>query len=372
VRGFGVTLSVGVIVSMFTALVVSRVMLETLVATKPVLRHPLLTGLATLGRVRTWLTRRNPDLMRFRVRWLAGSAVAVLICLAGLVTQGLNYGVEFTGGRLVEYSTQQPVPVDTARSVVADAGLPRAVVQTSGDNQITVRGSDLTNDTVQDLRVRLEGLGGGATLERDELIGPSLGDELRKKALIALGVALAAQLAYLAFRFRWTFAVSAVLGMAHDVVILVGVFAWLGKPVDGVFLAALLTVIGYSVNDSVVVFDRIRERWGAAKRGTSFASIANSAVLQTVPRTVNTGLGAIFILASLALLGGDSLTDFAVALLIGIIVGTYSSMLTATPLAVVLENRWPGTAPKGRPSGERQQTQQPRKKLQRADSGAVV
>ncbi len=375
VRGFGVTLSVGVIVSMFTALVVTRVLLETAVASRWVLRRPLITGLATLGRVRSWLTRRNPDIMRFRTRWLAVSAVAVVVALTGIVTSGLNYGVEFTGGRLVEYSTERPVPVDAARSVVTDAGLPRAVVQTSGDDSISVRGSDLSNDTVQEVRERLDALGGGATLERDELIGPSLGDELRKKALIALGVALAAQLAYLAFRFRWTFAVSAVVAMAHDVAILVGAFAWLGKPIDGVFLAALLTVIGYSVNDSVVVFDRIRERWSAARRGTSFASVANTAVVQTVPRTVNTGLGAIFILASLALLGGDSLVDFAVALLIGILVGTYSSMLTATPLAVTLEQRWPGTPPPGRPTaegGEAGRTGAARKKLERSGSGAVV
>jgi SecD/SecF fusion protein len=126
--------------------------------------------------------------------------------------------------------------------------------------------------------------------------------------------------------------------MAHDVVLLVGVFAWLDKPIDGVFLAALLTVIGYSVNDSVVVFDRVRELRAAQPR-TPFRSVVNSAVVQTVPRTINTGLGAVFILSALALLGGDSLTDFALALLIGIGVGTYSSMFTASPLAVELEAR---------------------------------
>ncbi|MDQ1648110.1 MAG: SecD/SecF fusion protein [Frankiaceae bacterium] len=379
VRGFGVTLSVGVLVSMFTALVVTRVMLETAVASGFVQRRPWLTGLSTLGRVRTWLTARNPDLMRGRRLWLAVSAVAVVVSMAGVATRGLDYGVEFTGGRLVEYTTTSPVPVDVARTAVADAGLPRAVVQTSGDNQITVRGSELTNDAVQNLRAELGELGGGATLERDELIGPSLGDELRQKALLALGVALLAQLAYLAFRFRWTFAASAVAAMAHDVAILLGAFAWLGKPVDGVFLAALLTVIGYSVNDSVVVFDRIREQWGqvgreSTGRGAGFAAVANDAVLQTVPRTVNTGLGAIFILAALALLGGDSLTDFAIALLVGIIVGTYSSMLTATPLAVVLENRWPATppAPKADPTLPSARPARPAARRERADSGAVV
>jgi SecD/SecF fusion protein len=139
-------------------------------------------------------------------------------------------------------------------------------------------------------------------------------------------------------RFRWTFGGAAVLAMLHDVVIVTGTFAWLGKPIDGVFLAALLTVIGYSVNDSVVVFDRVREM-RAADRKSPFATVANRAVIQTVPRTVNTGMGAVFILATLLFVGGDSLADFALALLLGVAVGTYSSVFTATPLAVVFDSR---------------------------------
>nr|WP_231573992.1 protein translocase subunit SecF [Streptomyces sp. e14] len=132
------------------------------------------------------------------------------------------------------------------------------------------------------------------------------------------------------------FGTAAVAALAHDVVILVGVFAWLGKPVDGVFLAALLTVIGYSVNDSVVVFDRVREL-ARRDRGAPLADVTDRAILQTLPRTVNTGMGAVLILASLAVLGGDSLTDFALALLIGLAVGTYSSVFTASPIAVELD-----------------------------------
>ncbi|EYT80119.1 hypothetical protein CF54_27285 [Streptomyces sp. Tu 6176] len=162
-----------------------------------------------------------------------------------------------------------------------------------------------------------------------------MGAELRRGALIALAVALGAQLLYLAARFRWLLGTAAVTALAHDVVILVGIFAWLGKPLDGVFLAALLTVIGYSVNDSVVVFDRIRELT-RRERGARPADIADRAIVQTLPRTVNTGMGAVLILASLAVLGGDSLTDFALALLIGIVVGTYSSVFTAVPVALEL------------------------------------
>jgi SecD/SecF fusion protein len=203
----------------------------------------------------------------------------------------------------------------------------------------------MTNDQEAEVRAALTRTAGDeVTKVRDELIGPSLGDELRQKALIALGVALAAQLIYLAVRFRFTFGGAAVIAMLHDVIIVTGVFAWLGKPIDGVFLAALLTVIGYSVNDSVVVFDRVREM-RAKERRAPFARVANTAVLQTIPRTVNTGMGAIFILATLLVLGGDSLADFALALLLGIIVGTYSSMFTATPLAVVFDERSPQAPP---------------------------
>ncbi len=348
VRGFGVTLAIGVLASMVSALVITRALVEVAVRRRWVSDRPRVTGLASLGRVREGLRRRNPDLMRRSRRWLGVSAVALVFSASGIVVRGLDLGVEFTGGRLVQYSTSQQLSIDQAREAVSQAGFPRAVVQESGADDVSVRTGAMTNDQEATVREALADAGGGQVVkQRDELIGPSLGDELRTKALIALGVALAAQLAYLAIRFRWTFAASAVAAMAHDVLILVGVFAWLGKPLDGVFLAALLTVIGYSVNDSVVIFDRIRELWGQ-QRTRPFAQVANTAILQTVPRTINTGLGAVFVLAALAVLGGDSLTDFAVALLIGIVVGTYSSMFTAAPLAIELERRWGGPPPKGR------------------------
>lgn len=344
VRGFGVTLSIGVIASLASALVVTRVLADWAVSRPAVRRRPRLSGMAGLGPVRRWLAERNPDLMRRRRRWLAVSALAVALAVAGIVARGLDLGVEFTGGRLVEYSTSTAVDPEHARAAISDAGFLRAVVQTSGADDLSVRAGNLSNSEEAAIRATVAELGGQTTKIRDELIGPSLGDELRRNALIALGVALAAQLLYLSARFRWTFGTAAVLAMAHDVTILVGVFAWLGKPVDGVFLAALLTVIGYSVNDTVVVFDRVRERWAAAARTVPFAQVINRAVLQTIPRTVNTGLGAVFILGALAVLGGDSLTDFAIALLIGIGVGTYSSVFTASPIAIELQARSSGRA----------------------------
>lgn len=366
VRGFGVTLCIGVLASLVSALLVSRVLTEQALARGVVLRRPRLTGLSGLGRVREWLLRRSPRLMVHRRRWLALSAVALLVATAGIALRGLELGVEFTGGRLVEYATTTPVDVDAARQAVADAGQPRAVVQSS-DGGLTIRSAALSADEAGAVRDALAALGGDVSVVRDESVGPTLGDELRTKALIALGVALALQLAYLAVRYRWTFAAAAVLAMLHDLLIVVGVFAWLGRPVDGVFLAAALTIIGVSVNDSIVLLDRIRETWGA-RRTAPLEAVADEAILATAPRTVNTGIGAMLVLAALVVLGGDSLTDFALALLIGLVVGTWSSAFTATPLLLVLE-RWSTAAP---PMPKRSPGRPVRAARLPRDSGAVV
>ncbi|MFE7427165.1 protein translocase subunit SecD [Streptomyces sp. NPDC014735] len=353
VKGFGVTLAIGVVASMFSALVIARALTEIAAGSRFVTARRGLNGIASPGRVRTWLTRRDPQLMRSPRRWLLISTSLVVVAVLGIVVRGVNLGVEFTGGRLVEYSTSKPVDVERARTLLSDAGFPDAEVTTAGSGDLSVRTGKLDNDGEHTLRAALAKEGGETTKVRDELIGPSLGDELRRNALIALAIAVFVQLAYLVVRFRWTFAVGSVGALVHDVVILVGAFAWLGRTVDGVFLAALLTVIGYSVNDSVVVFDRVRELWAKSRR-TPIATIANRAVLQTVPRTVNTGMGALFILTALAVLGGDSLADFALALLIGICVGTYSSVMTAVPAALLLERSSKAPPPaRKRSSGSR-------------------
>lgn len=357
VKGFGVTLAIGVVASMFSALVIARAFTEIAANSRFVSDYRGVNGIARPGAVRTWLVRKDPKLFRRSARWLVVSAALVVVAVAGIVVRGVDLGVEFTGGRLVEYSTSRPVDVETARDSIAAAGFGDAEVTTAGDGDLSVRTGKLDNDGEHALRAALAEEGGETTKVRDELIGPSLGDELLRNALIALGVAVAVQLAYLAVRFRWTFAVASVVAMVHDVILVVGAFAWLGRPVDGIFLAALLTVIGYSVNDSVVVFDRVRELWGANRR-TPLDTIARRAVLQTVPRTVNTGMGALFILAALAVLGGDSLADFALALLIGIVVGTWSSVFTAVPGALALERSAKAPPPpvpgkgKGAPRGK--------------------
>ncbi len=355
VRGFGITLSIGVLASMFTALVLTRALAAPLVGSSWLARRPSWSGLGGIGWVRRTLQARDPDIMGRRRIWLAVSAVATVLALSGVGVRGLNLGVEFTGGRLVEYSTSTALPVEAARAAVASAGLDRAVINAAGAGDISVRAGGFDETTESKVRSALAEAGGGDVQRlRDEKIGPSLGADLRRNALIALAVALTAQLAYLAIRFRWRWAAAAVLAMIHDVALLIGVFAWLGRPVDGVFLAALLTVIGYSVNDSVVVFDRIRELVRTNRRDRpAFARLANTGCLQTVPRTVNTGLGAVFILTALAVLGAGSLVDFALALLIGVAVGTYSSVFLATPLAITFETRSHGLTGRRQPATPR-------------------
>jgi SecD/SecF fusion protein len=340
VRGFGITLTVGVAVSMFTALVVTRVLVEAVLRSRRIASHPRAFGINVGGKLRRRLQDKPVDVMSRSKIWFGVSLGLLALALTGLLTQGLNYGIEFTGGRLIEYSTSRPADLDRIRSELASVGFGRAVVQESGDRNVSVRAGELTKDEEARVRRAVEAIAGDAEPVRDEFVGPTIGDELRRKAAIALALGLGAQLVYLAIRFRWTYGSAAVAAMFHDLLILLGLFAWLGKDIDGVFIAALLTVIGYSINDSVVVFDRIREQRHFRSR-EPLDRIANDAALQTVPRTINTGIGALFILGALYLLGGETLTDFALALIIGIIVGTYSSVFTAAPLVVALERAAP-------------------------------
>jgi SecD/SecF fusion protein len=341
VRGFGVTLTIGVISSLVSALLVTRVLAEFAVKRGIVFRRPRFSGLAHLGRFREWLVRRNPDLMAKSRMWLTISALAVVVALAGMFVRGFNFGVEFTGGRVVEYATSEDFSVNEVRRAVSEAGFPTAVVQEAGDADdpnIAIRTGEVSADDERRITDAVQSVAPDASLFRDDTIGPTLGSELRTKAIIALAIALVAQLIYLAVRFRWTFSTAAVVAMFHDVVIVLGLFAWLGKPIDGIFLAAALTIIGVSVNDSIVTLDRIRETWGA-HRTRPLPGIVTSAILQTAPRTINTGLGAMFILAALTILGGDSLRDFSLAVLLGLVVGSYSSAFTAGPLLIQLEKR---------------------------------
>jgi SecD/SecF fusion protein len=336
------------LVSMFTALVVTRLLVEVAMKNRLLASRPGAMGMNVGGRLRRRLDERPIDLVSRSKWWFALSALVLAVALAGLVGRGLKFGLEFTGGRLIEYSTVRTVDLDDLRSELAGAGFPRALVQESGDGNVSIRAGELSEQDEAEIQGVVESIGGATDEVRDEFVGPTIGDELRRKAVIALTLGLGAQLLYLAIRFRWTYGASAIVALFHDVMILLGIFAWLQKDIDGVFVAALLTVIGYSINDSVVVFDRIREQRGL-RMNDQLSVVANDACLHTIPRTINTGLGALFTLTALYFLGGETLTDFALALIVGILVGTYSSVFTAAPLAVAFDRLSPASGPAATP-----------------------
>jgi SecD/SecF fusion protein len=344
VKGFGITLIIGTLASLFSGLVIARLFSELVLMIKPVRNHGATSGLASIGPVRRWLHAKSPQVTKQAGRWLAVTAVIAVFSIAGLVARGLNLGVEFTGGRVLEFSSAKVMDVDKARAAVAKAGFENAVVQRSSSNgvseNISVRVGNISNAQAITIAKSLEGVGGKVTKESDNKISASLGSELKKKALIAFVIALTIQMLYLAWRFRWTYSVGAVTSLASVVLTVVGVFAWWGKPIDGVFLASILSIIGLVVHDTIIVFDRIREH-SAKNRDRNVREVLNEAILETIPRTVNTVLCAMFILIALGIFGGDSLTDFAIALIIGLGFGVISTVFTASSLAALLEERWP-------------------------------
>lgn len=352
VKGFGVTLTIGTLASMVSALLVSRVLTDLAVSRGFVRRRAMISGIGAVGRFRRFVEARNPDIMsRYRL-WFTITTAALVLALAGLFVRGVNWGIDFTGGRVVQYSTARQVPVEAVRSAVAGAGFKTAVVQETGDANrpnISIRTGSASDADEAKIRAAVQNVAGDIKLVSDERVGPTLGNELRNKAILALFIALVVQLGYLAIRFRWTFAAAAVTAIFHDVLIVLGIFVWLGKPIDSLFLASALTIIGVSVNDTIITLDRVRETWGN-NRTKPLPGIINRAILQTSPRTINTTFGALFILGALLFLGGTSLSDFALALVVGQLVGTYSSAFFVSPLVVQLEklNSAPPPMPKKR------------------------
>ncbi|MBB4929702.1 SecD/SecF fusion protein [Lipingzhangella halophila] len=370
VQGFGVTLGLGTLASMVSALVIARVFVEWAVRRSIIRKRPHISGISDISRVRAWLVEHNPNLMRRSATFLGISGLIVVVAILGIVIRPPNFGVEFTGGRVMEFTTEETVSVADARQTVSDTGHPNAVVQEAGDGDLTVRTGQLSDAEAAEIEEAIAAEAGETERISDDIIGPSLGQELRNKALIALGAALVLQMAYLAWRFRWSFGVSTMISLAANLTLVIGLFCWLGKPIDGVFLAAMLSVIGFTVNDAVVVFDRVRDEW-ARDTTSKFSDVANTAILNTLPRTVNTTIGGVFILATLAMFGGSSLRDFSIAMLVGLCTGVLATMFLAVPLAKWLQ-QWDKTAA---PHVIRERKTKQRKELRAArdeSDGAVV
>jgi preprotein translocase subunit SecF len=279
------------------------------------------------------------------------------IGLAVLLWRGVNYSVEFTGGTLIQVETQKPADVGALRNALQVAGIEGAEIQSFGsDREIVIRarvaraGSDAndTQATAAAVGQALDATLGAGTYQilRTEAVGPKVGGELRQRAVLAILMSFLAVLAYLAYRFEWRFGVAAVVATAHDIIAALAFIAFVRLEVSLFVVAGLLTIVGYSLNDTIVIFDRIRENLHRLKR-ESFENILNRSINETLPRTFFTGTTALGSLVALSVLGGDVVRPFALLMLFGVLVGTFSSIFIASPVLLAIERRWPGPDAKG-------------------------
>ncbi len=291
-------------------------------------------------------------------KWAYAMSVAFsAIGLVVLLWRGVNYSVEFTGGTLIQVETQRPADVGALRDALQASGIAGAEIQSFGsDREIVVRarvareGSD-ANDTQATAKAVGEALdatlgAGSYQILRTEAVGPKVGGELRQQAVLAILMSFLAVLAYLAYRFEWRFGVAAVVATAHDIIAALAFIAYARLEVSLFVVAGLLTIVGYSLNDTIVIFDRIRENLHRLKR-ESLESILNRSINETLPRTFFTGTTALGSLLALSVLGGDVVRPFALLMLFGVLVGTFSSVFIASPVLLAIEKRWPGPDAKG-------------------------
>lgn len=282
------------------------------------------------------------DFMAARKLAMGLSAVLLVVSVFSVLTRGLNFGIDFTGGVLIEVGFDQAVELDPIRTTLAEQGYADALVQSYGAaDEVLIRlppvAEDRESGDVRDEIARaLQAHDSSAELRRFETVSPQVGEDLTEQGGLAMLFALIFIFAYVMMRFQWKFAAGAIGALVHDVIITVGFFSVAQIGFDLSTLAALLAVIGYSLNDTIVVYDRIRENFRAMRRGTS-TDVINASVNQTLARTVITGVTTMLVLLALAFLGGEAVYSFSVALIVGIIIGTYSSIYVASTAALQLE-----------------------------------
>lgn len=269
------------------------------------------------------------------------SVMFVIVSLVSLATRGLDFGIDFTGGILLEVGYEQAADLEAIRGNLADAGFTDAQVQLFGrDTDVLVRLPPQSEDSaiqVRDqLQATLEAGGQNIDLRRVETVSAQVGSELAERGALAMVIALLLIFVYVMIRFQWKFSAGAVAALAHDAIVTVGFFSIFQLPFDLTVVAAVLAVIGYSLNDTVVAFDRIRENF-LALRGVSAEDAMNTSINEMLARTLITGLTTLLVLVALLVLGGESIAPFSIALIVGIIIGTYSSIYTASATALMLK-----------------------------------
>lgn len=282
----------------------------------------------------------NIDFMGKRKLALTVSGVLIVVSIVAMAARGLNLGIDFTGGTLVEAGYSDSVQLEPVREALLASGLDDAIVQHFGTSRdvlirLPVAESDRDKASLSNRVIRALEPTGSLEVRRVEFVGPQVGGELRDKGGLAMLYALIGILVYVALRFEWRFSLGSVAALVHDVVLVVGFFALTQTEFDLTVLAALLAVIGYSLNDTIVVFDRIRENFRRIRKSTS-EKVINTSINQTFSRTLMTSITTLLVLIALFLFGGEVIHAFSIALIVGVLVGTYSSIYVASTSLLAL------------------------------------
>jgi preprotein translocase subunit SecF len=291
------------------------------------------------------------QIIQKRKFWYVVSSILFVASIVLMVVWGMKFGIDFTGGSLMEVQFNQNRPSDAdINEKLKDLNLGNIQIQSTGDQEIIMKMRFISNDEKVAINDKFKEFGDVEILSF-ESIGPSIGKELAKKAGWALAIVIISIICYIAWSFRkvsmgpvpsWVYGVCSIIALVHDIIITIGFYVvfmhFLNIEIDSLFISALLTILGYSVNDTIVVYDRIRENLRISK-ADNFELLINESVNQTLTRSLNTGLCALFVLLALALFGGDSIKYFALTLFIGIVAGTYSSIFIASPLLLLFQKK---------------------------------
>lgn len=286
------------------------------------------------------------DIAGRRKLWFLISALVILPGLFCMATRGFNFGIDFTGGTILDLKFSRPVTISEVRSSLAKYDLDGATIQLSGtqsdvseSDDVMIRTVDLEENQRKEVMVALKSDVGDYTVLREEKVGATIGGELIENAILALLVSWALIILYVAYRFEFKFGIAAVLALVHDILIVLAVFSFTQRQIDSSFVAALLTIVGYSINDTIVIFDRIRENLKLHfRRGGDVNELVNRSIFQTLTRSLYTVFTVLFTTFALYFFGGETTKDFAFALLVGFGTGCYSSIFIASPLWITFRD----------------------------------
>ena len=280
------------------------------------------------------------DFMGKRLPFLGISSLLVIASIVLLLTKGVNFGIDFAGGTIVQVKYEQKAPISKIRDTLKNTNYANASISEFGSPEevvirITGSSSDIANDIGDEMHVLLKTTG-EFEIRRVDIVGPKVGGELREKGLMALSLSLIVILAYVSFRFEWRFAIASILALAHDIIIALGAISLFNVEVNLDILAAILTILGYSLNDTIIVFDRVREGVQTSKESV-LVKVVNESVSRTLSRTTLTSLTTFFVVATLFFFGGEIIHGFAFTMLVGVVIGTYSSIFVAASFLVQLK-----------------------------------